>query len=201
LPANDPRVIQAAKAFADEVPIVDLVMSQPRPDSNSLLIVPYTLRVHPDLDRRIGDAAVDIGISDVLVVVESEYWQPVAESVFRGAAHDNVGDTAVRGGARFTGPRAEPQGWINGKPMGEAPELVMEPKQDGDGPVTMSAHVPPSSFVVVPVRDDGTGEPALPVDDTKKVVLDALFSGAYQLDPRKHLIVATSRIGPPKRPE
>ena len=67
--------------------------------------------------------------------------------------------------------------------------------------MTMSAHVPgPSSFVVVPVRASTNRGPRCTVDGTKKVVLDTLFSGAYQLDPRKRLIVHSSPYRSPEAP-
>ncbi len=106
--------------------------------------------MHPDRDCRIEDAAIAIGVEHVLVVVESEHWQPLPDSVFRGGGHPHAGDTAVPGAALFNGPCKDGESWIDGEPLGDQPLLVMERKQDGDRPIAMSARVRREDFVVVP---------------------------------------------------
>jgi hypothetical protein len=62
----------------------------------------------------------------------------------------------------------------------------------------MSARVRREDFVVVPRRQPGDNRPPEAVDETKKVVLNAVFAGAYELDARKRLVVARTRIGGPR---
>lgn len=190
------RNLHGPQPFSDAAEIIDLAMSQPPPTNGATLSVPFTFRVYPDRDCTVEDATIAIGVEQVLVVVESDYWQPMADSVFRGAKHGNTGDTAVPGGALFDGPR-KGEAWIDGKPLGDAPVLELERKQDGDGPVAMSARVKREDFVVVPRRVPGDNRPPETVDNTKKKVLDALFAGAYDLDARRRLVVARTRIGGP----
>ncbi len=192
------RDVQGLRPFADAAEIIDLAMSQPPPPTNgSTLTVPFTFRVHPDRDCTI-EAAIAIGVEHVLVVVESEHWQPQPNSVFRGAGHPNAGDTAVPGAALFNGPRKQGERWIDGKPLGDQPLLIMERKQDGDGPVVMSARVRREDFVVVPRPQPGDNRPPEAIGETTKVVLNAIFAGAYELDARKRLVVARARIGGPR---
>ncbi|MEJ0016490.1 MAG: hypothetical protein WDN25_07985 [Acetobacteraceae bacterium] len=198
-PPPGPRAIENARPFTDAAEIIDLAMSQPTPDNEGRLRVPFTLRVHPDRNCCVADLAVEIGVGDVLVAVESEYWQPVTGSVFRGGRHENAGRTAATGAALLAGPH-DGSGRIDGEPLGEEPVLLMESKQDGDGPIVMSARVSREGFVVVPVHRDRANEPPAPLADTRKVVLDALFAGAYELDPRNRVVVARVRVGGPKKP-
>ena len=60
----------------------------------------------------------------------------------------------------------------------------------------MSARVPKQAFVVTPIQRAGQNEPGKPVEGTRKVVLDALFSGVYQADARDRLIIARAHVAP-----
>jgi hypothetical protein len=196
-PPPPPRDMSGPRPFADAAEIIDLAMSQPPPTNGSLLTVPFTFRVHPDRDCDIDGVRVALGVKSVLVVVESEHWQPQSGSVFRGASHPNTGNTAVPGAALFTGPK-ENEAWIDGKPLGDQPQVVMERMQDGDGPVTMTARVMRDAFEVVPLRPQGDNRPSEQIAATKKHVLDAIFADAYEQDARKRLVVARTRIGGPR---
>jgi hypothetical protein len=79
-----------SKQFGEVAEIVDLAVSQPTPDNNGNLIVPFTLRIHPDTNCEVDGNSVEIGVTAPYFVVESEHWRPVADTVFRGKAHPNT---------------------------------------------------------------------------------------------------------------
>lgn len=199
-PPPPARVIGGPKPFTDAAEIIDLAMDQPTPDNQGRLVVPYTLRIHPDKACRIEEQAVELGVAELLLAVESDHWFPARGSPFRGGAHTNTGKTAVTGAVLLTGPH-DGAGRIDGDPLGTEPELLMESRQIGDGPITMSARVPKQAFVVTPIQRAGQNEPGKPVEGTRKVVLDALFSGVYEADARDRLIIARAHVAPQKRSE
>jgi hypothetical protein len=174
------------KSFSEVAEIVELAVSQPTPDNNGNLIVPFTLRIHPDKDCVVGAQAIEIGVAEALAVIESEHWRPAADSVFRGKPHPNTARTAAAGAALLNGPVVD--GRIDGNPLGDEPKATLEPRVENvDGPIEFSIRVARDSFVVTP-----RGAPA--VSGTQKAVLDALFADAFPRDRKNRLKVASETV-------
>jgi hypothetical protein len=186
-PAPPPVVTIESKQFSEVAEIVDLSVSQPTPDNTGNLIVPFTLRIHPDTNCEVDGNAVEIGVTAPYVIVESEHWRPVADTVFRGKAHLNTRSVAARGAVLLVAP-VDDQGRINGQPLESEPRVVLEPlRPDADGPIEVSVRVAREGFKVTPKgQEDVTG--------TQKAVLDALFADAFPRDKKNRLKVASETV-------
>lgn len=176
-----------SKQFSDVAEIVDLAVSQPTPDNNGNLIVPFTLRIHPDTNCEVDGNAVEIGVTAPYVMVESGHWRPAADTVFRGKAHPNTRSVATRGAVQIVQP-TDDQGRIDGLPLESEPRIILEPLDpDGDGPIEVSIRVAREGFKVTPRgHSDVTG--------TQKAVLDALFADSFPKDKKNRLKVASETV-------
>jgi hypothetical protein len=186
-PAPPPVLAIESKQFSEVAEIVDLSVSQPTPDNTGNLIVPFTLRIHPDTNCEVDGNAVEIGVTEPYVIVESEHWRPVADTVFRGKTHPNTRSVAARGAVRLVAP-ADEQGRIDGQPLESEPRVILEPlRPDSDGPIEVSVRVAREGFKVTPRgHADVTG--------TQKAVLDALFADAFPRDKKNRLKVASEAV-------
>jgi hypothetical protein len=180
------RAIES-KQFSDVAEIVDLCVSQPTPDNTGNLIVPFTLRIHPDTNREVDGNAIEIGVTESYFVVDSEHWLPAADTVFRGKAHPNTRSVATRGAVKIVQP-ADDEGRIDGQPLESEPRLILEPRNpDRDGPIEVSIRVAREGFKVTP---RGQAE----VTGTQKAVLDGLFADAFPRDKKSRLKVASETV-------
>jgi hypothetical protein len=176
-----------SKQFSDVAEIVDLSVSQPTPDNTGNLIVPFTLRIHPDTNCEVDGNTIEIGVTAPYAIVESEHWRPVADTVIRGKAHPNARSVAARGAVQLVAPVDE-QGRIDGQPLESEPRVILEPlRPDSDGPIEVSVRVARDGFKVTPRgQADVTG--------TQKAVLDALFADAFPRDKKNRLKVASETV-------
>jgi hypothetical protein len=121
--AAPPVLVIESKQFSDVAEIVDLSVSQPTPDNTGNLIVPFTLRIHPDTNCEVDGNAIEIGVTAPYVIVESEHWRTAADTVFRGKANPNTRSVAARGAVQLVKPVDE-QGRIDGKPLESEPRVA-----------------------------------------------------------------------------
>ena len=186
-PAPPPIRAIETKQFCELAEIVDLSVSQPTPDNNGNLIVPFTLRIHPDTNCEVDGNSVEIGIGPAYAVIESEQWKPAADTVFRGKPHTYTGKTAAAGTALLVGP-TDDKGRLDGQPLADTPNVTLEPRaQDADGPIEVSIRVAREGFKVTPHgHADVTG--------TQKAVLDALFADSFPRDKKNRLKVASETV-------
>jgi hypothetical protein len=186
-PAPPPVRAIETKQFSELAEIVDLSVSQPTPDNNGNLIVPFTLRIHPDTNCEVDGNSVEIGIGPAYAVIESEQWKPAADTVFRGKPHTYTGKTAAAGTALLVGP-TDDKGRLDGQPLADTPNVTLEPRaQDADGPIEVSIRVAREGFKVTPHgHADVTG--------TQKAVLDALFADSFPRDKKHRLKVASETV-------
>lgn len=189
---HGPRTI-VSKRFGDDCPVIDLQASQPHMDDNRDLIVPYTLRIHPVTEYTNQERTVEIGVREAWLGLSSDHWRPEQRSIFRGHPHENIRDSALTGSARITGP-LDKKGRIDGRPLGEAPSVRLEPLSERDGPVTLAIHVPRRAFVVTP---NNTDAPNATID----IVLDAIFAEAFARGPQNSMTVASELIATPRSTE
>ncbi|MSP01311.1 MAG: hypothetical protein EXR07_09740 [Acetobacteraceae bacterium] len=184
-----PRTIEPTP-FTKYAEIVDLEVSQPTPDNHSNLIVPVTLRLHPDTNCEFEGKKVEIGVTEPYVMIESAHWRPSPDSVFRGKKHPKLKGVGRSGTIRIVGDK-DSKGRIDDTPLEDEPRVTMEPLHDGaDGPITFSVRVPRDGFLVTP-RD------AAPPTDAQNTVLDAIFNdGAFPQDDKKRLTIASETVRP-----
>lgn len=190
IPPPQPSGIETRK-FSDVAAVVDLSVGQPVPDNaGNNLILPWTVNIYPDPRCVFEDKKVEIGVTAVFVLIESEHWQPHQESVFRKKNHPNIEKDATPGGVQLVGP-TDGKGRIAGEPLEDEPSVKMEPKgKDASGPIDVSVRVFRDGFTVTP-RD------ATDVSETQKFVLDAIFGSAFETDANQRLIVARETVWPP----
>ena len=188
-PPSPPRTIESTP-FSDVAEIVDLEVSQPTPDNSGNLIVPVTLRIHPDLNCEHDGKKVEIGVTAPYVMVESRHWRPNPDSVFRGKKHANLKGVGKSGAVQVVDPKDE-QGRIDGAPLEDEPRITMEPlAEDADGPITFSVRVARDGFKVTPCD-------AAELTDAQTAVLDAIFNNeAFPKDGKQRLIVASETARP-----
>lgn len=185
-PPPPPRTIEISR-FSDFAEIVDLGVSQPTPDSNGDLTVPWTLHIYPDTACEIGGQMVEIGVIALCVIIESRHWQPVPDSVFRRKKHPTLGVPAPPGGVLIVGPVDE-QGRIAGTPLEDEPQIIMEPLGEaGDGPITFSVRVKRDGFKI-------TSRGKQDAADTQKAVLDTIFASGIERDRKNRLIIAQATV-------
>jgi len=202
----DPMVPPDARAiktetFSDVAEVVYLLLNQPTPDNQGNLIVPYTLRLFHDRNRKVPVVLkgkkevveIDIGLTEPVFAVRSTHWQPKQDTVFRGRRHKNTDFLAVPDAVVLTG--GKDGAVVVGEPLADEPHVLMEKTGPaGDGAIVFSVLAKREGFHVAP---SGGGE----VSRTRKAVLDAIFASDIPRDNSDRLIVARAQVTPGASPK
>src|ERR1019366_1355459 len=189
-PPELPRHNIETRKFSDHAAVVALLVDQPE-SPNDNLVIPFNLRIHPDPRCRFGGRTVELGVTAAFFESDSEHWQPGQDSIFWTRDHPNIKSDGTRTGVELVGP-LDVRGHIDGEPLAGVRTITLRPKRLGeDGPVTLSVLVPEDTFKVTP-RDGAN------VSDTQTTVIEAIFSGAFPMDGRGRLVVASETIRPPR---
>lgn len=177
------------RSFSDHAAIVALLVDRPEAPNDNL-VIPFSLRIHPDPRCRIAGHTVELGVTEAFFEVESEHWQPSQDSILWTRDHPNIEPDGTRTGVKLIGPPGNKE-QINGEPLAGVATIALRPKEPGaDGPVTLSVRVFDDGFKVTP--RDGSN-----VSETQKTVIEAIFGGAFRKDVRGRLIVASETVHPP----
>jgi hypothetical protein len=184
--------------FSDHAAVIALSVDRPAAPNDSM-VIPFSLRIHPDRRVRFADKTVELGIREAFFEVQSENWQPGPDSILWTKDHPNVESDATRMGVKIIGPRND-NGVIDGEPLSGVSTIALRPRQPGlDGPVTLYVAVFDDAITVTPrdVPNVSDKDRSAYISNTKRTVIEAIFGGAFRKDGRGRLIAASETVQPP----
>jgi hypothetical protein len=150
--------------------LVTLRAHEPLRGNDETLRLMLTLVITPDSDVTYRGQAITVGLTNALLSLQSDHWQPAWRSLVSERNHPNFAPDAA--GARIVGPTDVETGMISGAPLGDEPFAMIEPIAGGGGPVQVAVHAPRGSFRVYA---GGAHEPRKGVSRNQHLVLNALF--------------------------
>jgi hypothetical protein len=184
--ASKPASLQGA------VRLVTLRAHEPLRGNDETLRLMVTLIITPDGDLMYRGRGITIGLTNALLSLDSDHWQPAYQSLASERNHPHFALDAS--GARIVGPIDATTGMITGAPLGDEPLAVIEPIANGDGPVHVTICASRGSFRVLAGT---TGGPQKSVSRNQDLVLNALFhEQLHDRDNHDRAILARSSIKP-----